>query len=152
MTLPAGKDFDGPTLSAGMDRLLPPNGDLPGAGGMRLASEVEGKARQDARFGASVSAVLDGIESHTASGATGGFAALVSEQLDDLLRSVESTVPDHFGVFLDLAYTVYYSDPRVHQQIGWHGRTPQPDGNEMSPFDESVLNRMRDREPFWRRV
>ena len=40
----------------------------------------------------------------------------------------------------------------VHKRIGWDGQPPQPQGYEMDPWDESVLENARKREPFWRKV
>jgi hypothetical protein len=80
------------------------------------------------------------------------FNSLAPEQQDDAIRAFEADSAELFDVLLSISYIVYYKDSRVHDRIGWNGKSPQPDGNEMEPWDESVLENMRKREPFWRRT
>ena len=70
----------------------------------------------------------------------------------DAIRVIERNISDHFGTFLEIVYLVYYSQPAVHRRNGWVGRPPQPEGFDLSPFDESILETVRKREPFWRKV
>jgi hypothetical protein len=80
------------------------------------------------------------------------FASLSEVQQDDVIRKYETANSELFTSILTISYIVYYKDERVHKRLGWSGKTPQPDGNEMEPWDESVLDKMRTREPFWRQV
>jgi len=130
-----------------LDRLIPAVDDLPAAGQMGLTSEIVRLAAQQARFNGVFENAIDtfGKENPT-------FTSSNGEQQDDAIRTFESASPDLFGALLSISYIVYYKDSRVHARIGWEGRTPQPDGNEMEPWDESVLETMRKREPFWRKA
>ena len=139
-------DRDANLLAAALDRVIPPVDDLPGAGGMGLADEVIERCGADVRFNNALGTVLGALPSST------DFVALDGEGQDGALRAVESSHPAAFGLWLDVVYTVYYMQPSVHQRLSWHGRSPQPDGNEMPPWDESVLSVIRQREPFWRTV
>lgn len=133
-------------LTAALDRIIPPVDDLAGAGGMGLAEEVVERSHQDDRFWNALSTVL------TKLAASGEFAEKDGDAQDDVLRGVESEHLDAFNLWLDVVYTIYYMQPEVHKWLGWHGRPPQPDGNVMPPWDESVLDKIRKREPFWRKV
>ena len=133
-------------LSAAMDRVIPAVDDLPGAGSMGLADEVVERSRTDERFWSALQAVLEGI-----AGAE-DFTSLDGDGQDDVLRGVENAARAPFGLWLDVVYTVYYMQPAVHRRLKWHGRPPQPEGNVMPPWDESVLETIRKREPFWRKV
>lgn len=133
-------------LTAAMDRVVPQVDDLPGAGGMGLAQEVIDRSKEDPRFWAALVTVLEVLPSAE------DFATFDGDDQDKALTSVESNDRRQFGLWLDVVYTVYYMQPQVHQRLGWHGRPPQPDGNEMPPWDESILKNVRKREPFWRQV
>ncbi|NQW16079.1 MAG: hypothetical protein HQ478_01200 [Chloroflexi bacterium] len=133
-------------IAAAMDRIIPPMGDLEGAGGLGLAPEVIERSKTDDRFWLALQTVYASLN------APGNFGMLDGEQQDAALSAIESETPDAFGFWLDVVYTVYYMQPRVHQRLGWHGRTPQPDGNQMPPWNESVLANIRTRAPFWKQV
>jgi hypothetical protein len=131
-----------------LDRIVPPVDDLPGAGTL-VGDDVERLARETPRYGRVLARVLAALRERTAS--AGGFARIAVHEQDAALRAVQALIPDEFAGFLELVYLAYYQHPRVRQRIGWHGRPPQPLGYDLSPFDESILDRVRGRQPFWRK-
>ena len=148
MTEDAQKSLvDEQLLVAILDRLIPAVDDLPAAGQMGLTPEIVRLAAQQARFNSVFESAVDtfGVANPTFNSSNG-------DQQDDAIRTFESANPDLFGAVLSIAYIVYYKDPRVHARIGWEGRPPQPDGNDMEPWDDSVLETMRKRRPFGRNV
>ena len=94
--------------------------------------------------------MLDALSLDIASRIEGGFAALDEERQIASLKTVEADLPDQFAVFVELIYETYYTDDRVHSRIGWAGRPPQPEGFDLEPWDPSILETARKREPFWR--
>lgn len=145
-------EADRKVLIAAMDRLIPPVDDLPGAGSMDLAPEAERIAKRIPRFHLALIKTLDALSLDMSAHAYGGFKALPGEEQDAALKGVEHALPSVFAQFLELVYIVYYSDERVHNRIGWRSGPLQPAGFELEPFDESILETTRKREPFWRRV
>ena len=135
-----------------MDRLIPAVDDLPAAGQMGLGPEVERIAGEVPRYANALESVLGALATDLLSRATGGFRALSPDDQDDAIRVIERNIPNGFGTFLEIVYLAYYLQPAVHRRIGWVGRPPQPEGFELPPFDESILETVRKREPFWRRV
>ncbi|MDG0865812.1 hypothetical protein [Candidatus Lucifugimonas marina] len=140
-------NIDQNVLAALLDRLIPAIDDLPSAGQMGLAEEIIRLSGQQDRF------------SKIFTNAMGSFASINPNfitsdgtEQDAAIRAFESNSPELFDSILTISYIVYYKDERVHKRIGWSGNTPQPDGNEMEPWDESILENMRKREPFWRQV
>ena len=131
-------------LTAALDRVVPAIDDLPGAGAMGLAEVIAENGRQDRRFEAALDAVSSALPD--------GFASLDPAAQDNALRQIEADKPDAFSLFLDITYSFYYMRPEVHARLSWHGRTPQPDGNELPPFDDSVLEVARMRAPLWKKV
>ena len=80
------------------------------------------------------------------------FAALDEAQQMAILRAVEQAQPAAFQALVKLTYLVYYGDGRVQERIGWRAGGVQPQGFELPPFEESLLDTIRNRTPFWRRV
>ena len=136
------------TLKAVMDRMIPPVEDLPGAGSLGLVKPLETMAGRVPGLHSALTRTLDALSLDPGARAAGGFLALEGAAQDEAIRAVESALPELFGVFLEMVYAAYYSDRRVHERIGW------PPGCEVcrEPFDDRVLDLVRRREPFWRRI
>jgi len=136
------------TLKAVMDRMIPPVEELPGAGSLGLVEQLETMAGRVPGLRFALASTLDALSLDPRARAAGGFLALEGAAQDEAIRAVESALPAPFGAFLEMVYAACYSDRRVHERIGW------PPGGEMcrEPFDDSVLDLVRRREPFWRRI
>ena len=138
-------DADRTVLRAVMDRLVPPVDDLPGAGTMGLLDEVETMARAHAPFHRALLDLLDGLPVRA-------FGALAGADQDKAIGSFETAHPASFSALLEVVYLAYYGDKRVHGRIGWRSGPLQPGGFTLPPFDEAILGKARQRQPFWRRV
>ena len=68
-------------LTAALNRVIPPVGDLPGAGGMELAEEVIKRSAADFRFQDALTRVLGALPSRN------DFLALDDDGQDDALNS-----------------------------------------------------------------
>lgn len=73
---------------------------------------------------------------------------------EDALRLIEQGDSDAFGRVVAAAYLAYYTDPQVRVVLehvtGYSARPPQPLGYELPPFDDALLERQRQRAPYWR--
>ena len=132
-------------LSGAMDRLVPPIDDLPGAGRMGLASEVDVLAGKHAPYQRSLSIFIEKL-------ATRWSAELPDSEKDGLLRDLENADGATFNAVLELVYLAYYGDPRVHGRVGWRGGPLQPEGFPLPPFNAEILQAVRERPPFWRPI
>ena len=141
------KNVNEELLAAILDRLIPAIDDVPSAGNMGLTTEIVRLSGQQARFQGIFKNAMKIFESTNSE-----FVLLDSEAQVTAIRKFESNEPDLFSSLLTISYIVYYKDARVHKRIGWSGRTPQPEGNPMEPWDDSILETQREREPFWRKV
>ena len=144
---PSSQIVNESVLTAVLDRLIPAVDSLPAAGQMGLAPAVVRMAGGQERFWILFTRAMESFVSQNPS-----FVTIDGDEQDRAIRSFEADSRRQFSVILDICYIVYYKDPAVHKRIGWESRTPQPDGNEMAPWDESALDNIRQREPFWRRV
>ena len=140
-------DADRENMRALMDRLIPPIDDLPSAGSMGLLDDVERMATQHDRYARSLRKFLGAL-----SDAGQRFSALASEQQDEAIRAIEVSAASDFSNVLEVVYIAYYSRPGVHARIGWRTGPLQPQGFELPPFNESILETTRQRKPFWRQV
>lgn len=141
------KNVNEELLAAILDRLIPAIDDVPSAGNMGLTTEIVRLSGQQARFQGIFKNAMEIFESTNSE-----FVLLDSEAQVTAIRKFESNEPDLFSSLLTISYIVYYKDARVHKRIDWSGRTPQPEGNPMEPWDDSILETQREREPFWRKV
>jgi|TARA_B110000263_G_scaffold122836_1_gene106780 hypothetical protein len=145
-------DLDRVVLTRVMDLIIPPSGDFPGAGGLDLAGRLEQASMRYGRLRSGLLTVLDAMSLDIASRIEGGFAALDEERQIAAIASVESDLPIQFSEFVELVYETYYTDSRVYEHIGWADRPPQPEGFDLEPWDPTILEKTRNREPFWRKV
>jgi hypothetical protein len=129
-------------LSAVLDVIIPPSGMMPGAGSPAIVEECQRMASDHGRFGEAVSAITQAIGD--------GFPVASTDEQTETLRRLESANPGEFELLLEVAYIAYYSDSEVHKQIGWRTGALQPLGWELPPFNEGVLDTVKQREPFWR--
>ena len=143
MTNPSMTDTEMTILSGVMDRLVPPIDDLPGAGAMGLAPEVDSLARRHAPYHHALVIFIAKLASTWSAG-------LPPAHQDALLRDLEAADGAAFNAVLELVYLAYYSDPRVHRRVGWRGGPLQPEGFPLAPFDPAILQAIRQRKPFWR--
>lgn len=137
-------------LTAVLDCLVPPRDDLPGAGGLGVAGFVErtlGDAPTRRRL------LLDGlaaIQMTSARHAGVDFAALDPERQEAILAAIELAAPLFFAALVDYTYRGYYTHPRVQAAVGFSGAPAQPRGFALPVFDPALLQRQRQRAPFWR--
>lgn len=124
-------------LVAVLDRLLPPHGDLPGAGGLGLAAQI-------------LPEQAEGVLSQLPA----GFTALPGAEQTAALAAVEQAALAAFALLLKFAYIAYYRDPRVmariEQATGYAARPPQPLGYELEPADPTLLDVVKARAPHYR--
>jgi hypothetical protein len=130
-----------------LDRLLPAVDELPGAGALGLAETAQRDPLLDAAPGA-IETVLGALPAD--------FESLDAEGQDRALRRAQDRNEDAFAILISIAYNSYYVDARVLARLerltGYEAGPPQPRGYEVEPFDASLLEPIKNREPFWRKV
>lgn len=143
------------TLGAVLDEIIPPSPDgrLPGAGGLGLASHVEEWIGRLPDLGTAIASGLAAIETAEEAGRAGGFAALDREARLAVLRAVEASEPAFLPALTFLAYAGYYHQAPVLEALGVEPRPPHPQGFEMPPSDlDALLAPVRTRGSTYRRA
>ena len=139
-------------LDAALDRIIPPQGNRPGAGALGIGDFVEGVAVGEPGVIRLFMQGLAAIEIAAAERGPDGFAALSGEAQDDALRSVEASHADFFEQLVLQVYNGYYTNLTVFESIGYTLPSVPAPGTKLELLDESLLEAQRQRPPFWTRV
>ncbi len=132
-----------------LDRLIPRQGDMPGAGELGAADYLDDMAANSAQLARLFSRGLQDIE--IAAARLGpGFERLSEERQNEALRCVEANSPEFFDALVRHAYNCYYTNPKVVELLGLDPRPPQPRGNHVERGDFSSLKTVMERGQAYR--
>lgn len=136
-------------LTAVLNRIIPPEGELPGAGGRGLASFVEDAVAPEPHLRRLFTDGLVQIEITASRNGAPGFLGLPDDGKDTVLREVEASNPEFFEQLVRQTYNGYYTDTQIFQRLGYS--LPSVDSLNEPPelLDESLLDQQRKRPPFW---
>jgi hypothetical protein len=137
-------------LRGTLNRIIPPRPDLPGAGDLNVGATIERTLSSSIRLRR---LFLDGLLliAMNAQRQTGrAFEDLEPAAQTSALEAVEQRAPAFFAALVEHAYRGYYTRAEVKRAIGVESRPPQPLGYHLEPFDPALLDRQRQRAPFWR--
>jgi len=138
-------------LTSVLNCLIPPEGQLPGAGDLGLVTFVEGAIEGEARLNRLFNGGLAQIEIAAGNRDPSGFQALNDDGKDATLKEVEASHPEFFDALVLQTYNGYYTNPNVFQLIGYAKRPVQGTSGSLELLDESLLEQQKQRAPFWRR-
>jgi Gluconate 2-dehydrogenase subunit 3 len=137
-------------LRAVLNQLVPARESLGGAGDLDVGESIESTLSASPRLRR---LFLEGLAqvAITALQQTGQvFVSLDSAQQTPVLQAVEQALPLFFAALVEHTYRGYYVLTVVQQAVGFDARPPQPLGHTLPPFDPALLDRQRQRTPFWR--
>ena len=136
-------------LIAVLNRIIPADGDLPGAGDLGLSQFVASAAAGNP---ASVRLFTLGLRQvDIASPKGSSFIDLSAQEQDTALKSVESSSPEFFQALVLQTYNGYYTHQQILEKIGYAPHAPQR-GEQPELLDEKLLDKQRERAPFWTKV
>lgn len=133
-------------LVATLNRIVPADGEMPGAGDLGIAAFVESVVADSARHRRLLMDGLVQIEL-VASERGASFAALGEAAQIDVLKVVEEASPTFFQGLVIQAYRGYYTDETVCSLLSY--RAPNRADYDPLPFDESLLEPVRQRGQIW---
>ena len=138
-------------LTCALDEIIPSGeGGLPGAGELGLAAAIEEAARQDADLRAAVEEGLASLEELARGRGSEGYADLSREDRLEVLNEAGAKAPLFLPSLIGRTFVGYYQDARVRGSLRLETRPPYPDGYEVEPTDFSILDPVRERDPFFR--
>jgi hypothetical protein len=139
-------------LAAALNRIIPPEGPLPGAGDLGLVDFVESVVGRDTRLRRLFHDGMAQVQIAAAHREGKEFSQLSAAAQDATLQEVEASLPEFFEALVRQTYNGYYTSPRIFQLIGYSPPNPQPKGYQPELLDERLLEKQRQRAPFWRQV
>ena len=147
-------------LAAIQNRLVPAQDEMPGAGDAGCAQTIDRFLSERSALRRPILAALNAVEAAAGQSAQAtaegeaesthvAFLALSDSERDAALAAVEAAHPDLFKTMLHQTYTAYYTNPAVLLILGW--KPPQPEGFPTPPpFDETLLENVKQRGKLWR--
>ena len=137
-------------LAEVLGRIIPAEGQMPGAGDLGVVEFVDNVVTQQAHLR---NLFIDGLTQIEMS-ANGMWAAEFGELSDDrkdsTLRDVETSNPGFFDELIRQTYNGYYTNPAIYQTLATTETSDQTHGNQPELLDPTLLERQRQRAPFWR--
>lgn len=130
-----------------LDLVIPPSKDgvMPGAGSLGLGSAVAAAIQSDTRFGPPVVDGLRAIADSATAKHPGGLSALANNERLEVIQAVLVTHPQLMTSVARYLYPAYYQHPAVLEGLGEPARPPFPEGFEIEPTDERLLEKLRAR-------
>ena len=139
-------------LTAVLNRIIPSNDQMPGAGDLGIAAFIEDVAARSTDLTRLFNEGLVEIAVTAGQNSTQAFESLSNTSKDELLKAVETAFPVFFDQLVLQTYNGYYTNPEVFKAIGYElPKTPAP-GARPELLDESLLDQQRQREPFWKKI
>ena len=136
------------TLAAAMNRIIPADGDMPAAGDLGLAKFVERAAAESPGKIRLFTQGLATIEVTCSQLSGKSFPESTEQDQLQILQSVEFSNAVFFDELVRQTYNGYYTNPGVFQTMGYSNSQPDISG-QPDLLDESLLERQRQRPPFW---
>ena len=139
-------------MTAVLNRIIPPNDQMPGAGDLGIAAFIEDVAARSTDLTRLFNEGLAEIAVTAGKNSTQAFESLSNTSKDELLKAVETALPVFFDQLVLQTYNGYYTNPAVFKAIGYElPKTPTP-GAQPELLDVSLLDQQRQREPFWKKI
>ena len=137
-------------LTSALNRIIPAEGDFSGAGDLGLSGFVEKAVSQNTKLRRLFTEGLAQIEIAASKQFSKDFTTLPGVDQDAVLKEVQAKDSAFFDSLVRQCYNGYYTNPAVHQLIGFD--RPSPEEYEYKPIDETLLEPQRQRAPFWTQV
>tara|TARA_B100001105_G_C22319134_1_gene411694 strand:+ start:566 stop:1006 length:441 start_codon:yes stop_codon:yes gene_type:complete len=136
-------------LKSFLEVIIPSNDDMPSAKDIDL--NLDNILKENQKYIKPIKEIVGFMQKEPASRVMGGVLSLTEIQKIDILKMAEHLFPDEFVIFIELIYLGYYSNSEVHKKINW---TLDQDGKDfkLTPFDDSILENISKRDPFWRKA
>ena len=135
-----------------LNRLVPAQDGFPAAGDLGTVEYLDSVVGASARLRRTFAEGLARIEIAGQAEDPAGFVGLPDDRKDEVLRQVESGLPEFFASLVKQTYNGYYTDPTVLELLGPEVRPPQPLGHDVEPGDLSPLENVRKRGRLYRLV
>ena len=136
-------ESQGVLLKDVINRIVPAEGEFPGAGDMGVVEYLDRVAGESTALTALFLPGLAHIEIAASRAGGKGFGGLSVEERDRVLRQVEQEHPDFFSALVQQTYNGYYTNPTIYRLVGPEAHDPQSKTGQVRPFDPQLLDGVR---------
>lgn len=137
------------TISALADLMIPAGDGMPSAADPAICRPALAGLSPHAE---SVGRTLHWLDEFSQQQYGESFTALSSTDQQTAVVQLKQQQPSFTALLQTHIIACYYRDDRVLTALGLPARAPFPDGNTVAPTDWSLLDRVRERAPFYREV
>lgn len=136
------------TLKFAMDGIIPSNTKMPSVSQVGGIDYILKILEELPELQPLFSHMLKAIEDKS----NGTFATLNPSEQTEILKQLEQSEPDLFKVLQDFTYEAYYTNKKVYELIGYEPYPTGTLGPTMEPFDENLLNRVKNMPPMYTKI
>ena len=136
------------TLKLAMDEIIPANNKMPSASEAGGVTYILGIVAELPDLLPLFEAVIGQIDDMS----NDNFSKISSEIRVTILKTLEDTKPELFKVLKDFTYESYYTNETVFKLIGYELHPTGTMGPKMEPFDDSLLDRVKNLPPMYIKI
>ncbi|MCX2718128.1 gluconate 2-dehydrogenase subunit 3 family protein [Lentiprolixibacter aurantiacus] len=140
------------TLSLATDEIIPANKNMPSASEVGSLQYVTSIIEEMPELAPLFNSLIDEIESQSANTYKAAFASLNREQRIEVLKNLEQSSPELFNILKDFTYESYYTNEKVYSLIKYEPHPTGTSGPDMEPFDEKLLERVKNIPPMYTKI
>ena len=140
------------TLRLAMDEIISAYGKMPSASKIGSLDYVLNILEELPDLSPLFVGLIASIEAQSRQRVNVPFSKLSSEKRINVLTAIEQTEPELFKVLKDFTYESYYTNSTIHGLIAYEPYPTGTSGPEMEPFDEKLLNRVKNAPPIYIKI
>jgi hypothetical protein len=140
------------TLKNAMDELIPANEKMPSASKIGSVNYVLNILKELPELSPLFIGIIDKIEAQSLQKSNSSFSKLNKEKRINVLTSIEQTEPELFKVLKDFTYESYYTSKEVYELISYEPHPTGTSGPKMEPFDDKLLDRVKNSPPLYTKI
>lgn len=130
-------------LKLAMDEIIPANEKMPSASAIGSVAYVLNIIKELPDLLPLFQGLINKIETHSLQNSNSGFSDLNKKERIHILTNLEQTEPEMFKVLKDFTYESYYTSEKIYDLITYEPHPTGSQGPTMEPFDEKLLERVK---------
>lgn len=140
------------TLKFAMDEIIPANDKMPSASKLGGVTYVLKILEELPNLSPLFIGLIDKIDRQSLQQSNFNFAQLNRPMRITVLTTIEQTEPDLFKVLKDFTYESYYTNEVVYELIKYEPHPTGTSGPKMEPFDEKLLDRVKNTSSMYTKI
>lgn len=140
------------TLRFAMDEIIPENATMPSASAIGSVDYVLNIIKDLPDLFPLFQSLTDKIEAQSFQKSNSNFSRLNREERIKVLTNLEQSEPELFKVLKDFTYESYYTSEQVYDLIKYEPHPTGTLGPKMEPFDEKILERVKQTPPTYTKI